>query len=134
LLRQQNRQSATIRIAAPLFILDAGFAVTTPFVLSHLRRHGELPMTPWGFRALAGPFERLGEEAFTALGWALVVVCTLDTVAGIWLWQGRRRGASLGLVMTPVGLALAGGFALPFLAAALLIRAPLVLVGRGRLR
>ena len=116
------------------FMLDAGFAVTTPFVLSHLARHGELPMTPWGFRALSGPFERLGPETFTGLGWALVGVCTLDVVAGVWLWQGRRRGAALGLAMSPFALALAGGFALPFLGAPVPIRAALVLAGRRSLR
>lgn len=52
-------------------------------------------MTPWGFRALAGPFEQLGPERFTALGW------TLAGAHSTWwlvrLWQGRRRGAALGL-------------------------------------
>ena len=133
-MKRPDQHSTAIRIAALSFMLDAGFAVTTPFVLSHLARHGELPMTPWGFRALSGPFERLGPETFTALGWALVGVCTLDVVAGVWLWQGRRRGAALGLAMSPFALALAGGFALPFLAAPVPIRAALVLAGRRSLR
>jgi hypothetical protein len=58
-------------------MLHSAFAVTTPFVLPHLARHNELPTTPWGFRALSGPFERLGPETFTPLGWALVGVCAL---------------------------------------------------------
>lgn len=115
-------------------MLDAGFAIATPVVLSHLARHGELPMTPWGFRALAGPFEQLGPERFTALGWTLAGVCALDVMAGVWLWQGRRRGATLGLAMSPLALALAGGFALPFLIAPVPIRAALVLAGRRSLR
>jgi hypothetical protein len=41
-------------------------------------------------------------------------------LAGIWLWQGRRRGARLGLTMTPLVLILGVGFALP----ALLLLAP----------
>lgn len=133
-MKRPNQRSTAIRIAALSFMLDAGFGVTTPLVLSHLARHGELPMTPWGFRALSGPFERLGPERFTGLGWALVGVCALDVVAGLWLWHGERRGATLGLAMTPFALALAGGFALPFLAAPAPIRAALVLAGRRSLR
>jgi hypothetical protein len=92
-------------------------------------------MTPWGFRSLAGgPFEGLSPEAFTALGWTLVGVCALDIVAGIWLWQGRRRGAVLGFATTPFALALGAGFALPFLLAGVPIRVALVLAGRRSLR
>jgi hypothetical protein len=77
---------------------------------------------------------QLGPERFTALGWALVGVCALDVVAGIWLWQGRRPGARLGLATTPLALALGAGFALPFLLAGAPIRAALVLAGRRSLR
>lgn len=73
-----QRPSAAIRVAGLSFMLDAGFGVAIPVVLSHLARHGELPMTPWGFRALAGPFERLGPERFTALGW-IWSVCVHST-------------------------------------------------------
>jgi hypothetical protein len=41
-----------------------------------------------------------------------VGVCALDVVAGVWLWQGRQRGANLGLATTPLTLALGAGFAL----------------------
>ena len=101
--------------------------MTTPFTLSHLARTGELPMSPFGFRSLSGPFERLGYDTFTVLGWALVVVCAVDVLAGIWLWQGQRRGARLGLVMTPFVLILGVGFALPFLLLLAAVRAVLVL-------
>jgi hypothetical protein len=123
------------RWAALAFVLPAvGFGLPTPFVIDHLRRTGELPMTPFGFRSHAGPFERLGPEGFTALAWALVVACLLDALAGAWLWQGRRRGARLGLAMTPATLALALGFAFPFLLAALPIRLVLVAAARSSLR
>ena len=84
-------------------------------------------MSPFGFRSLSGPFERLGYDTFTVLGWALVVVCAVDVLAGIWLWQGQRRGARLGLVMTPFVLILGVGFALPFLLLLAPIRVVLVL-------
>lgn len=124
----------TIRIAAVSFMLDAGFGVAMPITLWHLARHGELPMTPWGFRAFDGPFEQLGRERFVALGLGLVAVCALNVVAGVWLWQGQRRGSTLGLAMTPVTLALGAGFALPFLLLPAPIRAALVLARRQSLR
>ena len=116
-------------------VLGLGFGVGTAVTLEYYAREGELPMTPWGFRSLAGgPFERLAPEQFTALGWALVGVCTLDVLAGAWLWQGRRRGAALGLATSPVTFALGAGFALPFMLAGVPIRAALVLAGRRSLR
>jgi hypothetical protein len=131
-----SQGSRAVRAAAVTFIaLGLGFGVGTAITLNYLGREGELPMTPWGFRSLAGgPFEGLPPEAFTVLGWTLVGVCALDIVAGIWLWQGRRRGAVLGLATTPLALALGAGFALPFLLAGVPIRAALVLAGRRTLR
>ena len=137
----QSRQDATgraspaIRLAALMYVvLGIGFGMGTIATLRHHAVAGELPMTPWGFRALSGPFEQLGPGPFTALGWALVGTCALDTVAGVWLWRGRRRGGLLGLATTPVALGLAGGFALPFLLAGAPIRAALVVAGRRGLR
>ena len=123
------------RWAALAFVLPAaGFGLPTPLVLDHLRRTGELPMTPFGFRSHSGPFEAVGPDGFQVLGWTLVVVCLLDALAGIWLWQGRRRGARLGVALTPASLALAVGFAFPFLLAAIPIRLLLVAVARRSLR
>jgi hypothetical protein len=79
---------------------------------------------------MSGPFEELGSQRFIALGWALVGVCILDVLAGIWLWQGKRRGARLGLATSPFALALGVGFALPFLLVGVPIRAAFVLAGR----
>jgi hypothetical protein len=124
-----------IRAAAVMYLaLGLGFGLGTAITLDYFGREGELPMTPWGFRSLAGPFEDLGPEAFTALGWALVGVCALDVLAGIWLWRGRRRGAILGLATSPIALALGAGFALPFLLAGVPLRVALVLAGRRSLR
>src|SRR4051794_30937458 len=88
-----------LRAAAALYVvLGFGFGVGTAFTIAYLSRKGELPMTPFGFRSLAGGFfEKLGTDAFVRLGWVLVGVCGLDVIAGVWLWQGRRRGALLGL-------------------------------------
>lgn len=128
--------AGAIRAAAVTYLaLGLGFGIGTAITLDHYAREGELPMTPFGFRSLAGgSFESLTPERFAALGWALVGVCALDVVAGIWLWQGRRRGAALGLATSPVALILGAGFALPFLLAGVPLRVALLLAGRRSLR
>jgi len=55
-------------------LLGAAFGIGALWATVHLRRTGELPMTPWGFRALSGPFERFGSDAFSAFGVGLVVL------------------------------------------------------------
>lgn len=129
-----ERPPVPLRIASLCFIASAGFGIFMPGTLAHLTRTGELPMSPFGFRAFSGPFEQLGRDGFTALGWALVAVSALDVLAGVWLWQGRRRGAQLGLAATPIALTLGIGFALPFLLLLVPIRAALVLTRWRNLR
>lgn len=131
-----SQRSVVIRAATILhLVLGLGFGIGTAITLRSFARTGELPMTPFGFRSLAGgPFEQLAPAQFTALGWALVSVCALDILAGIWLWQGRRRGGALGLATSPVALALGVGFALPFLLVGVPIGAALILAGRRSLR
>ena len=123
------------RWAALAYILPAiGFGVPTPFVLSHLARTGELPMTPFGFRSHSGPFEQYGQEAFVVLGGVLMVSCVVDAAAGVGLWRGRRRGAAVGITATPLTLAMSYGFAFPFLFAAIPIRLLLTAAAWPRLR
>ena len=126
----------SVRSAAALHVvLGAGFGVGTVLALTHFARHGELPMTPWGFRALGGgPFEQLDSGRFTALGLSLVVVSALDVLAGTWLWQGRRRGLRLGLATAAPAFGLSVGFALPFLLVGVPIRLALAVAGRRHLR
>lgn len=127
------RLPLTVRVGALLFLfLGLAFGVSVPFVLAYLDRYGELPMTFW-FRSMAGPFEQLGPEAFTALGWTFVGVCVADVVAGLGLWRGRRWGARLGLATSPVAFALGVGFALPLVLVGVPIRVALALAGRRSL-
>jgi hypothetical protein len=52
-----DRPSRTARAAAVAYVtLGGGFGVGAVVTLRHLERHGELPMTPFGFRSLSGPF------------------------------------------------------------------------------
>jgi hypothetical protein len=127
-----GRQVApSIRAASALYLaLGIGFGAGAAITVDHLRRVGELPMTPFGFRSLAGgSFEELPPEQFTALAWALVGVCALDVAAAPLMWRGRRAGGVLGLATTPVALVMAVGFALPLLLAEVPIRVALVLAG-----
>lgn len=127
--------SVTVRVAAAEYlVVGAGFAIGAAATLAYFLRNGELPMTPFGFRSLAGPFEQLGPRWFGWLTVALIGVCGLDTLAGAWLWQGRRRGLRLGLATTPAALVLGAGFALPFLLISIPVRVLLVFAGRRSLR
>jgi len=119
---------------ASYLVLGIGFGVGAVVTMLQFARRGELPMTPWGFRSMSGPFEGLGAERFSMLGWSFVAVCALDALAGIWLWQGRRRGARLGMVTSSLALILGLGFALPFLLVGVPIRLGLTWAGRRRLR
>ena len=106
-----------------------GWAVATLAVLRYHQDRGELPMSPFGWRLLGGPYPEIGTDRLTALGWALawllIAVSIIDVVIGRWLWHGRRRGAVVALVLTPVSLALGWLFALPYL----LVMAPLRALG-----
>ena len=97
----------------------AGWAVATLAVLLYHRLRGELPMTPFGWRLLGGPYPAIGTDRLTPLGWALawllIAVSVADVVIGRWLWQGSRRGAILALVLAPVSFALGRLFVLPYL-------------------
>ena len=128
-----RRLPLTIRVAAFLYLFQSvAFGASVPFVLAYLERTGELPMTFW-FRSMAGPFEQLGPEAFSVLGWTFVGVCAADVVAGLGLWRGRRWGASLGLATSPLALALGVGFDLPLVLVGVPLRVALVLAGRRSL-
>ena len=91
-------------------------------------------MTPFGFRAFTGPFERLGQEAFEALLSGFAAVCVIDIVAGALLWQRRRAGYLIGLVTAAPSLALSAGFALPIMLIGTPLRLALAVAGRRGLR
>jgi hypothetical protein len=127
--------SVAVRTAAAIqALIGLGFGGGATWTVVHLLQNGELPMTPWGFRSMAGPFERLGEPTFAVLGGSLAAVCALDVVAGVWLWQQRRRGLRLGLLTAVPQIALGLGFALPIQLVSVPLRVGLALAGRGSLR
>ena len=97
-----GRPPLAIRAAAATYVvLGLGFGTGSVVTLVYLAREGELPMTPWGFRSMSGPFEELGPDAFTLLGAALVWSApwtwwpgcgcgrVVDAAPG-WRWPQRR--------------------------------------------
>ena len=123
------------RSAAVMYgLLGIGFGAGTAVTLALLVRDGQLPMTPWGFRALDGPLARIGTTETMAFGGALIVVCAVDSAAAFGLWRGRRWAGRLALATTPFALALGAGFELPFLLAGVPLRFAMLLLAWRRLR
>lgn len=134
-----ERLPRTTRIASVLYVVPGlGFALAVAAILLYDERRHELPMTPFGWRLLSGPYEQIGTDTLTGLGrvlgGALIGVSLLDLVAGIWLRQGRRRGARLGLATTPISLLLGTLFVVPALWIVSPVRALLAIAGWRRLR
>ena len=119
--------------AAAHVLLGLAFGVGSVPVLTYFARHGELPMSPFGWRYLEGPFVQLGPDRLTALGWTLVALSSIDVVAGIWLWQRRLRGFRLGLATDLPVFVLGLGFALPLLLIGIPVRTALAIAGRRTL-
>lgn len=134
-----ERLPRTTRLASVLYVVPGlGLAIGTAAILMYDARRHELPMTPFGWRLLGGPYERIGTDTLTGLGrvlgTALIVVSVFDLMAGIWLRHGRRRGAMLGVATTPFSLVLGTLFVVPFLWIVPPVRAILAIAGWRRLR
>jgi hypothetical protein len=74
--------------------------------------HHVLP-TIGGIRLLGGPFEGLGLEALIVVGVVFVVVSALKLFAAYWIWNARKDGAVLELILLGVSTIFWYGFALP---------------------
>jgi hypothetical protein len=130
----QGGDTATRVAGATQIVLGTGFGIGALVTMRHIREHDELPMTPFGFRAFSGPFERLGWRVFTTLLGGFAALCAVDVVAGVLLWQGRRIGYALDMVTSVPSLALSAGFALPIMLIAIPFRVVLAFAGRRSLR
>lgn len=102
------------RVAAVLhWFVAFGFGVFCFPAIRALRAGRDIPMV-MGFPAYGrGPFERIGLPTTVPLLAAFLLVCILEAVAGLLLWQGDKAGAILALLLLPAGAFFWWGFALP---------------------
>ena len=127
------------RVLALIYAVPGiGWTIGILAVLLHHQEHGELPMSPFGWRHMASPYPEIATSSLTPLGWALasvlIAVSIADVLIGRWLWQGRARGAVLALALAPVSFALGWLFALPYLLVIAPLRAIWALAGWRTLR
>jgi hypothetical protein len=127
---QRVRRPGVITIAALLFWFNAAsFGIPAIAALASVLGGRGLPRL-FGFESFGGgPFERFGPGGLPVLLGLYIAVCLGEVVAGRLLWQNRRSGRILALVLLPVGALLWWGFAVPLPALNGLVRTALVIVG-----
>jgi len=107
-MNSARRKAVTIVVA-----IDAGmWLIGVPPTLWYAFAQGALPRVG-GIRLLGGPFERLGLGGLVAVGIVFIVVSALKLLAAYWLWQARRDGAVLALILLGLSVIFWYGFALP---------------------
>lgn len=120
-----------LRIAALLhWFVAFGFGVFCIPAIRNVRNGREIPIV-MGFPAYGhGPFERVGIPTSVPLLVGFLLVCVLEAVAGVLLWQGHQSGAVLALALLPFGAIYWWGFALPIPPILALIWTVLILLSR----
>src|SRR3972149_2398967 len=84
--KEANMRTPLITAVSILFYVDAFlWLVGVGFALRYAFVHRALPGVG-GARALSGPFESLGMEAFIVAGIVYMVVSALKIMVGYWLW------------------------------------------------
>lgn len=98
-----------------LVLIEASIStVGVAAILKSALDHRELPMTPFGFRLLSGPFERLGIDGLVVAGLVFVALSSLKFVSAWWLAGGRLDGAVLQLALVGASTVFWYGFAVPY--------------------
>jgi hypothetical protein len=96
-----------------LFYFDAfAWSIGVVPTLYYAFTYEALP-TVGGIRLMGGPFESLGLDALIVSGIVFVFVSSLKILAAYWLWNLRRDGAVLGLILLGLSTIFWYGFALP---------------------
>src|SRR5436190_16074615 len=96
------RSQLLLRIAAILLWIDAlGFGIPCIMAITRLLSGRGIPYI-MGFPAYGrGPFERYGLQTTVPLLTGFLAACTLEGLAGLLVWRGRRSGAVLSLIILP---------------------------------
>jgi hypothetical protein len=96
-----------------LFYFDAfAWSIGVVPTLYYAFTYEALP-TVGGIRLMGGPFESLGLDTLIVAGIVFVFVSALKILAAYWLWNPRRDGAVLGLILLGLSTIFWYGFALP---------------------
>jgi hypothetical protein len=126
---EANMRTPLVTTVSILFYFDAfAWAVGVVPTLYYASAQKALP-TVGGIRLIGGPFESLGIDAVIVAGIIFVFVSALKVLATYWLWNSRRDGAVLGLILIWPSAIFWYGFALslgPLLGIAELILVMLV--------
>ena len=119
-----------LRIAAGLhWFVAIGFGVFCLPAIRNVAVGRDVPFV-LGFPAYGqGPFERIGLNSTVPLLAGFLLVCILEAIAGILLWQGLMSGAILALVLLIPGGIYWWGFALPIPPILAIIWTILILLG-----
>ena len=100
--------------AVLIWAIAAGFGAPAIPCAHHLLRHGRLPSFLGLFRMYEGPaFARVSAGTYAVLLYAFTLLCVVEAVCGVLLWNGLRSGAVLSLALLPVEIAFWWAFALP---------------------
>jgi hypothetical protein len=98
-----------------LVVVEAAISTfSVLLVLRHAMVHRSLPMVFGAFRALSGPFEALGMDAFIVSGLVFVALSGLKFLSAYWLWNLRPDGAVLQLILLGLSSVFWYGFAVPY--------------------
>lgn len=132
---ERANDGVSLRAASVLLWLDAlGFGLPCILGIWSVSTGRGVPLV-FGFPSYGGgPFESHGIPTRIPLLAGFLLICTLEGLAGWWLWRSQRRGAVLALVLVPVGAVYWWGFALPFPPLFALARTVLILLNWRRLR
>ena len=127
--------SPLLRLAAILLLISGvGFGVFCIPAIRNLLIGRDIP-TVMGLPAYGrGPFERVGIRTTVPLLAGFLLVCILESVAGLLVWGGSKVGAILALALLPAGAIFWWGFALPFGPFFALLRTLLILLSWPNLR
>ena len=107
-MRLQLIKILSIIVYFDAFMWIVGVIPTLYYALSN----GSLP-TLAGIPLLAGPFEELGLNNLIVAGIGYVMVSALKILAAYWLWNSRKDGAILEVVLLGLSAIFWYGFALP---------------------
>ena len=127
--------SPLLRLAAILLLISGvGFGVFCIPAIRNLLIGRDIP-TVMGLPAYGrGPFERVGIRTTVPLLAGFLLVCILESVAGLLVWGGSKVGAILALALLPAGAIFWWGFTLPFGPIFGLLSTVLILLSWQRLR